>query len=186
MVQDHVNIFYLSHRTDLCAQYHVDRHVIKMILEYAQILSTAHRVLDGTKVGRSWVLPDSRDESLYKATHFNHPSCVWARSSVGNYQWLSDLALALCDEYRHRYGAEKRHKTETVLALLAKRLPDNIPNGPFTDPTPALTEDLKDLPSMEAYRIYYARDKRSLHSWKNRETPDWIGEHDADLQVPRH
>ncbi len=80
-----MNIFYLSKDTKECSQMHVDKHCVKMILEYAQLLSTAHRVLDGTcmigisDLGRkrtSWILPDNRYNILYKATHINHPSAV--------------------------------------------------------------------------------------------------------------
>ena len=95
-----MNIFYLNNNPELCAKYHVDRHVVKQVLEYSQILSTAHRVLDGThlidisdsgrKVSR-WILDDNRNDLLYKATHINHPSTLWARQSSENYMWLAEL-----------------------------------------------------------------------------------------------
>ena len=69
-----------------------------MILEYAQILSTAHRVLD-----------NNNNEGLYKATHINHPSTIWARTTSENYKWLYDLFLSLLDEYTFRYN--KFHST---------------------------------------------------------------------------
>ena len=83
-----MNIFYLSHNTQECAEMHVDKHVVKMILEYSQLLSTAHRVLDGVEYidnssGRKikrWKLNWSAfEDTLYKATHINHPSAVWCR-----------------------------------------------------------------------------------------------------------
>jgi hypothetical protein len=95
-----MNIFYLDHDTEKCAEYHVDKHVVKMILEYCQLLSTAHRLSDGlqepgfSKTGRNvkrWRLLDNRDSVLYQATHVNHPSAVWARASRENYLWLADL-----------------------------------------------------------------------------------------------
>jgi hypothetical protein len=89
----HMNIFYLHHDTKICAQYHNDKHCIKMILESAQLLSTAHRVIDGTQTielvnGRKrkrWSLDNpALDSVLYKATHVNHPSSVWVRQSSEN------------------------------------------------------------------------------------------------------
>jgi hypothetical protein len=90
-----MNIFYVHPDPVICAQQHVDKHVVKMILEYAQLLSTAHRVLDGSiSVGvsdkgrkkTSYKLADDRDAVLYSATHLNHPSAKWARHSLANYQ----------------------------------------------------------------------------------------------------
>jgi hypothetical protein len=96
-----MNIFYLDEDPKICAQYHCDKHVVKMIIEYAQLLSTAHRVLDGfegygsSKSGnrqvKIWTIHDSRDEILYKATHVNHPSNIWTRSSVKNYHYMFQL-----------------------------------------------------------------------------------------------
>ena len=85
-----MNIFYLDKHVSRCAAMHNDKHCIKMILEYAQLLSTAHRVIDGTlvegqsKSGRKqkqYILPDERDGILYSATHINHPSAIWVRKS---------------------------------------------------------------------------------------------------------
>ena len=42
-----MNIFYLHENPEICAEYHCDKHVVKMILETAQMLSTAHRIIDG-------------------------------------------------------------------------------------------------------------------------------------------
>ena len=99
-----MNIFYLDNDPKVCAQMHLDKHVVKMILEYCQLLSTAHRVLDGTEVmgksktGRNvkrWILPDKREEIVYSATHINHPSAVWARQSAMNYYWLYCFSRSL-------------------------------------------------------------------------------------------
>ena len=95
-----MNIFYLHNDPKTCAEMHVDKHCVKMILEYAQLLSTAHRVLDGTlNVGlsasgrkkTSYVLMDQRESVLYSATHINHPSAIWVRQSDKNYDWLFSL-----------------------------------------------------------------------------------------------
>ena len=142
-----MNIFYLDNHVSRCAEMHNDKHCIKMILEYAQLLSTAHRVIDGVvNVGlsasgrkkQSYVLPDYRDSVLYSATHINHPSAIWVRQSLSNYMWLSHLLVELCHEYTYRYG--KVHKCESIglVKMLLNQVPKNIPNGTFTEPTPAM------------------------------------------------
>jgi hypothetical protein len=174
-----MNIFYLHHDVVKCAEMHNDKHTVKMILEYAQLLSTAHRVLDGdivigkSKTGRKqtrYVLP-SDDSILYSATHINHPSSVWVRQSDKNYDWLFGLFQALMTEYTHRYG--KTHATSRLEMHLAK-LPKNIPQKPFTEPTPAMPDDVK-VPgdSIASYRRYYIQNKPHLANWKKRPVPEW-------------
>ena len=182
-----MNIFYLDYDTDLCAEYHVDKHVVKMILEYAQLLSTAHRILDGTtsisrsKTGRKqtrYVLPDAREHILYSATHANHPSAVWCRDSNSNYRWLVNLLESCCREYTYRYG--KVHKVESSGLMMAlHQTPKNIANKAFTGPTPAMPDDCK-VPgdSLQSYRNYYVMSKGHLWSWKgktnSRQQPQWF------------
>jgi hypothetical protein len=175
-----MNIFYLDHDPILCAQYHADKHTVKMILEYAQLLSTAHRVLDGhertvlSSSGRKkkvWHLDDERDSVLYSATHLNHPSAVWVRQSDKNYDWLFAMFQALMTEYTHRYG--KVHATSRLESYLA-RVPKNISQKPFTEPTPAMPDEVK-VPgdSIKSYRNYYINNKPHLASWKKRNKPEW-------------
>ena len=178
-----MNIFYLHHDPEICAKLHVDKHCVKMILETAQLLSTAHRVLDGvetigtSKTGRKakrWQLNDHRESTLYSATHINHPSAVWARQSKENYKWLSMLLKELCKEYTYRYG--KFHKCEeTNLVLQLLFYPNNIPNKAFTEPTPAMPDQYK-VPgnSVQSYHNYYNGEKQRMFSWKKREQPEWI------------
>jgi len=176
-----MNIFYLDHDVTKCAEMHNDKHVVKMILEYAQLLSTAHRVLDGTlstglsKTGRKqtrYVLPDDRESMLYSATHLNHPSAVWVRQSDKNYDWLFAMFQALMTEYTHRYG--KTHATSRLETYLA-RVPKNIPQKGFTEPTPAMPDEVK-IPgdSIKSYRNYYINNKVHLASWKKRQVPEWF------------
>jgi cyclophilin family peptidyl-prolyl cis-trans isomerase len=184
-----MNIFYLDNDPMVCAQMHNDKHCIKMILEYAQLLSTAHRVLDGvitqgtSPSGRkrtTYRLADHREAMLYSATHINHPSAVWVRQSYNNYMWLSELLIELCKEYTYRYG--KVHKVERD-GLLSQLLhsPKNINlSKSFTEPTPAMPEDVKVLGnSIESYRNYYIKNKTKLASWKgkvnSRPIPQWYG-----------
>ena len=106
-----MNIFYLNKDTKIAAIQHNDKHCVKMILEYAQMLSTAHRECDGDK--------RANHLSMYKKAHLNHPSTVWTRENEAQYNWLYELFVALADEYSYRY--EKKHSTDLLLrtALLA-------------------------------------------------------------------
>lgn len=159
-----------------------------MILEYSQLLSTAHRVLDGrettvkSKTGRNvkrWVLNDERESILYSATHVNHPSAVWCRQSSANYMWLAELLEECCKEYTYRYG--KIHKVESsgLMQTLKNIFPKNITEKPFTQPTPAMPDECKVVgDSIQSYRNYYVMNKSHLWSWKgkiNRRTePNWF------------
>ena len=108
-----MNIFYLDPDPRTCAEMHCDKHCVKMIIEYAQLMSTAHRVIDGTEYtdltanGRRikrWRLDDDRESILYKASHINHPSAIWCRANYDNYVWLYRMWFYLCKEYTYRYG----------------------------------------------------------------------------------
>lgn len=167
-----MNIFYLSNDQRLCAQYHVDKHCVKMILEYAQLLSTAHRVLDEQ-------LDPEIASKIYKLTHKNHPSAIWVRQCASNYRWLYELWLELLDEYTYRYG--KQHASGRLIGYLAQ-LPKNISTLElFTEPTPAMPDDVK-IPgdSIASYRNYYKIKKRHIASWKGkingRDVPEWYEE----------
>ena len=183
-----MNIFYLDKNPIRCAQIHVDKHCVKMILEYAQLLSTAHRVLDGvltiglSESGRKrqlYVLQNGLDKILYSATHVNHPSAVWCRQSAANYMWLAELLEECCKEYTYRYG--KIHKVESsgLMQTLKNIFPKNITEKPFTQPTPAMPDECKVVgDSIQSYRNYYVMNKSHLWSWKgkiNRRTePNWF------------
>ena len=177
-----MNIFYVDHNPMEAAQALVDKHVVKMILESAQLLSTAHRVLDGvetegqSKTGRKakrWILPDSRENVLYMATHINHPSAVWCRQSVQNYDWLVDHMFALMREYTHRYG--KTHKCYGELSYMLQSPPHNLKNWDWTEMPSCMAEEyiISDDPIIN-YRNYYRIGKSSLHRWTNRQPPEWI------------
>ena len=176
-----MNIFYLHHDPRESATYHVDKHCVKMILEYAQLLSTAHRVLDGKlTVGVSknarkqtkYVLENGLEDVLYLATHVNHPSAVWVRQSDANYAWLFRMFGALLDEYTYRY--KKNHATGRLVDVLSYR-PKNIVRGSFTEPTPCMPDQYKvNGDSIQSYRNYYVGEKNHMFSWKNRNKPAWI------------
>ena len=127
-----MNIFYLDKDPRKAAEYHCDKHVVKMILESAQLMSSAHRVLDGVETlgqsasgrkSKKWVLNDYRENILYKATHINHPSAVWSRGNIDHYRYLYDLFVFLTDEYNYRYG--KHHKCLELNPIIFNA-PNNI------------------------------------------------------------
>ena len=183
-----MNIFYLDNNPKVCAEMHNDKHCIKMILEYAQLLSTAHRVLDGTlSVGlstsgrkkTSYVLMDQRESVLYSATHINHPSAIWCRKGIVQYRWLHNLLIELCKEYTYRYG--KYHKVERDgLLWELENAPKNIHTDVFwSEPTPAMPDEVKVAgDSIASYKNYYINNKQHLASWQgkinSRPVPNWF------------
>jgi hypothetical protein len=152
-----MNIFYLDEDPKLCAQYHCDKHCVKMIVEQVQLLSTAHWMTGG--------------EAPYKKTHVNHPSNKWVRESLSNYVWLCDMTMELCKEYTHRYG--KRHKTQQHLEWCMVNLP-NIEDKGFTEIPQAMPDECKRENPIDGYRNYYNVEKAYMCKWKNREIPEWF------------
>ena len=174
-----MNIFYLHEDTNECAKQHLDKHVVKMILEYAQLLSTAHRLLDGYEYesksisGRKamrWKLDDSREDNLYMASHMKHPSGIWCRTTSENYKWLYSLWRDLMKEYTFRYG--KHHVAERLIPFL-DNLPTNIKFGDITQMPQCMPEDYKvPTDSIQAHN-YYINDKQPFAVWTNRPIPNW-------------
>ena len=162
-----MNIFYLDKDPIIAAQMSCDKHVVKMILESAQMLCSTHRVLDGDEIADS--------KGLYKMAHKNHPSTIWVRASSENYRWLWKHMDALMKEYTHRYG--KHHATERLRNILFKP-PLNIVHGvPLTDPPQCMPELCKGEDTVLAYQNYYIIEKSGFARWTKREIPAWfIGE----------
>lgn len=158
-----MNIFVLSNNPIECAQMHCDRHVVKMILESAQLLCTAISMYENI-------------EGLYKPTHHNHPCSIWVRQSSANFLWLSHLAHALSDEYTFRYG--KTHKSLEVL----NRCRNIIPEGDLTPFALAMPDEYKTFDAVESYRKYYIGEKHQLLTYTNRDIPNWIKERNLGTQ----
>jgi hypothetical protein len=185
-----MNMFTLSNDPIEAAQMHCDKHVVKMIVEAAQMLSTAHRMLDGVEVREArttesgkvrsvkvWKHFDSTlDAELYQATHANHPSNLWTRQTRANYKWHYELFCALCDEYTHRYG--KVHATDAKLRSLLGRFPDKLHDGPLTPFPLAMMSEPQCMDANDpvgSYRRFYVTKKaRFKMVWTNRPTPDWF------------
>lgn len=157
-----MNIFYLDKNPELAANYHCDKHVCKMIVEYAQLLSTAHHVLDGEGFLFKY--------QIYKKTHENHPSALWARENRENYRWLFQCLLQLLRDYEERYN--KEHKTKALLRYLIF-FPKQSLNGDRTDPPQCMPDQYKSKDAVQAYRNYYIGEKGHFAKWKNAVMPPW-------------
>lgn len=154
-----MNIFVLDENPRLCAQQHIDKHVVKMPLETAQMLCTAISVCGG--------------ESVYKVAHKNHPCSIWARETRSNFVWLVELGWELCLEYQFRYG--KTHKCLSVINDCLMKF-QYIPEGEATSFVQAMPEEYKRIDPTDAYKAYYVGAKVSFASWKKRKPPEWFCE----------
>ena len=144
-----MNIFYLHEDPVKAAKLQYNKHVVKMILESAQMLCTAHHEIMG----------DDADVP-YKRAHVNHPSTIWARRSAQNYVWLYDHFVALAQEYKKRYG--KDHLSYTKCEPYLRFLPGGLPYTGFTQPPQAMPDEYKDECSLQAYWNYYINDKKHI------------------------
>lgn len=178
-----INIFYVHTDPVIAAQSMVDRHVVKMILETAQLLSTAHRVIDGVEYegqsqsgrkAKRWRLSGNADTIMYSATHINHPSAVWVRQNSANYAWLYDHLLALGREYTHRYG--RTHLTIDKLKDILKDAPEQITESKVMTKMPSCMDEqyIVSLDPVVNYRNYYNYGKVNLLRWTERDPPSWI------------
>jgi hypothetical protein len=157
-----MNIFFLSSNPTVAAKMQCDKHVVKMILETAQMLSTAHRVCDGDEYANM--------QGLYKRTHENHPSAVWVRSSVYSYTWTYLHLVGLLKEYTNRYS--KIHATQRLQKALRK-VPSNLSCAEWSVPPQCVNEQYKQESTVQAYRDYYIGEKSYMAQWKHCNTPSW-------------
>jgi hypothetical protein len=151
-----MNIFFLSFNPRIAAEHHCDKHVVKMILETAQLLYSAFPIVPANG---------------YKKTHVNHPCAIWTRESLDNYMWLCALGLALCDEYTFRYN--KVHKTQSHLHWLVVNPPE-LPAIGITEIRQAMPIEYKRPNPIEAYRAYYIGAKTRLLTYSKRSAPDFL------------
>ena len=178
-----MNIFILHEYPVEAAQLQCDKHVVKMIVESAQMLCTAHRMLDGTQVMndkgkliKQWTLNDDRDTWFYRSVHTGHPCTVWTMKTSGNYTWHYNHFVALCDEYTYRYG--KVHATDKLLRNALANYPKNIPisyRTPFalamnSNPECKFIDD-----PVKSYRMFYqTKQDRFKMVWTKRDVPEWF------------
>lgn len=192
-----MNLFYLDDDLDKCAEYHIDKHVLKMILEAAQLITTTiwvdkylgfiPRKLDSEElkvindVKRLEPAIDDRIFTRYLPTHVNHPSAIWVRSSLEHYYWTVNYANALNDE-----GMYRGYKSHASCAEV-NRMPEptRLPDAGWTTPTLAMPDQLKSNDAVASYRKFYMLDKGPFATWKLRGKPDWWDDEIVAAQAGR-
>jgi hypothetical protein len=170
-----VNIFVLDRDPRRAARYHCDRHVVKMVLESAQLLSTGLWIVDAARA-----LSLQQRGQLYRPTHRRHPCTLWAAESLANYRWLTRLAGALVEEYHYRYG-ERTHASELVIDCCRRfafsRAAGRLQHWASRQRTPfplAMPDKYRCADPVEAYRRYYLGDKALICTWTRRRIPAWF------------
>lgn len=158
-----MNIFVLDSNPTVASTMLHDTHIVKMILESAQLLSTTHRLLGSP-----------HKDLVYKATHKNHPCALWVRETRGNYQWLFKHFVGLLKEYELRFG--KVHACNRLLPYLSYN-PVPIQEG-LTSFVMAMPDEYKHDSPVVAYRRYYVGEKmvmkRGVASWRKDRVPEWL------------
>ena len=158
-----MNIFYFYECPIKSARAQPDKMLVKMPLETAQMLCTAHRELDGNEY--------ADEQGLYKRAYWNHPCTIWARESSANYFWLYKHFLALGREYTFRYG--KIHKSVDKLAQALFKQPDNISRTGMTTLAQAMPDEYKHDDPTVAYRDYVIHEKHYAKWEQGRDKPEW-------------
>jgi hypothetical protein len=151
-----MNIFVLDKCPRQAARYLCDKHIVKMVLESAQMLCTVH----------NGVAP-------YKVAHKNHPCTIWTRTSMSNYNWLIEHGEEIGFEYTKRFG--KHHKSSDVIEWCKVNRPPILDIG-LTEFAQAMPDKYKNTDAVLAYRTYYVNDKKDIAYWKRTETPLWYTE----------
>lgn len=160
-----MNIFVLDSDPQVAASYLCNKHVVKMVTETAQLLSTCY----------------PRGVIRYKHTHVNHPCAAWARASLANFRWLLAHGLWIAEEYAVRYGRD--HASAEVIESCLGQDPA-IPDVGLTPFARAIKEPWKaqtsSLPIVEAYRAYYVGDKARFARWApHARPPAWWPDQEA-------
>lgn len=150
-----MNVFWLDYDLEKNATYYCDKHVVKMLTEYGQLLSTACR-LNGLDCG-------------YKVSHVNHPCSLWVRESLDNWECLREMAFCLSDEFYYRYS--NAHSAFFTIRDLDK---PNIPSKGITIPPQCMPDIYKTNDVVQAYRNYYIGDKVRIAQWTKRPVPEWF------------
>lgn len=156
-----MNIFVLDRDPRIAAEMHCDKHVVKMVLETAQLLNNA------------LIKASSKYEPFYKQSHKNHPCSLWASQSKENFDWLCNLGLELCREYTHRYT--RVHKCENLIKTAQNSIfTSSFPESKMTDHVLCMPDQYKVIGDpVTSYRNYYLGDKASIAKWTKRKQPDW-------------
>ncbi len=182
-----MNIFVLDKSPKLAAQMHCDKHVVKMILESAQMLCTVAHVVCDEAIQKSFtpqqILDAVEFERLkakipYKPTHVNHPCTIWARESQHNFLWLYTLFCELNAEWQYRYDHTTSHMSFDKISFVNLLLPIatrlSIQSNKLTPFAQAMPDEYKNEDPVEAYRTYYKNDKVGILQYTKRPRPEWL------------
>jgi hypothetical protein len=177
-----MNIFVLDTDVKKCAEYHCNKHLVKMITEHNQILGsiayTARGITRKKDITQEFTdrfvgFPRSRDgrPHPYGIGFKNHPCTQWARECYENYSWLCELTLEMCKEYTKRYG--RRHVGEAICTWYRDNAPFLPVYGKMTPFAQAMPADCKDPDAVKAYRNYYIKHKARFAKWPHDCIPEW-------------
>ena len=194
-----MNLFVLSINPRKAAEFHLDKHVVKMILEACQLLYTAHWVftypqileqrsaIGISRLQKSLRVPESlktaphsktrSEEPGFRPVNPHHPCAIWVRESSGNYLWAANLACELAKEYEYRWPGRGAHGCRAHAEWLKMNLPAQIPRAPRTEFVQAMDERFKDPDPVIAYRRYYVISKdqeRGLWHYTRRTAPQFV------------
>lgn len=167
-----MNIFYVDRDPAAAAQALCDKHVTKMTLESCQMLAAVYHLPDAEHPP-----PPKTDGKPYRRGYWNHPSQVWARSSLANWQWLHAHAEALAAEHVYRFGSV--HGCYPAILYMASLTPTWLPPGPPTEPPQCVSPEHRGPDTVAAYRAFYDADKRRFATWTNRAPPSWWSDRGA-------
>ena len=166
-----MNIFILSLIQREIAEFMMDKHVSKILLEAVQMLCSAKRILDPED--------EKTNQKIYRLAHKNHPVTIWCRKSKANFIWTLDLIEELHKEWRYRYNhpETKQHKSYLMSLILKENIPedDKFEEYGLTPFALAMPDKYKSEDPVEAYRNYYmSEEKQRIATWKKRRNrPDW-------------
>jgi hypothetical protein len=155
-----MNIFWLADDIDDAARFHCDQHVNKMLVEYAQILSTALHEHNMTA------------KYLYQPTHTNHPAVTWCAESRQNFKQLVELAEAVYKEKVRRFGGSHKSYDEVISQL--PREPDALPDIGETERVRAMPDEYKTGCVVTSYRDYYRSEKAEWAEYRHSDRPEWL------------
>ena len=160
-----MNIFHLHKVPKVCAEYHCDKHVVKMILETAQMLSTAYQRHCGL------------DDELYKPAYPKHPMTIWVGNSIENYKYALVLGTELGKQYTKRY--RKIHKSSNIISLLRGigrvwNVEDNFQYKSFLIPPLCMPDEYKEDSYIQSYRNYYIGEKKRFAKYTLVDTPEFM------------
>lgn len=171
-----MNIFYLSHKPSRCARWHCDKHVVKMILETAQLLYTAHWSLGVPDFSTAPFRKGLPQRGYQSIKNKNHPCAIWARESLEHYMWLCMFGAYLCQEYQHRFGEKKQHSCQEHIYWLTVHPPSTLKSAGWRQPPQAMPPEFQRSDSIAAYRAYYIGGKAKLLQYSKRNHPHWLSQ----------